>query len=76
MKNSQKRLSFPVIALAIHGDAIAINQILKHFEQYIIKLSQKTILDDFGNYTLHIEPEIKSILETKLIMAVLKFEIM
>ena len=38
MKNSQKRLSFPVIALAIHGDAIAINQILKHFEQYTIKL--------------------------------------
>ncbi|EAE0903708.1 helix-turn-helix domain-containing protein [Listeria monocytogenes] len=75
MNNKQKVLPFPIIVLAVDGDVMAMNQILKHFEHYIIKLSQKTLFDEFGNPYIHIEPEIKRALETKLIMAILNFEL-
>ncbi|MBC2279718.1 helix-turn-helix domain-containing protein [Listeria welshimeri] len=67
MKVKREVLSFEVITLAIHGDVIAMNLVLKHFEPYIIKFSQKTLLDELGNPHLHVEPEIKRTLETKLI---------
>ncbi|MDT2738739.1 helix-turn-helix domain-containing protein [Enterococcus canintestini] len=75
MKTRQEILPFPLIVLASHGDVIAMNQILNHFEHYMTKLSQKTLFDEFGNTHIHVEPEIKRALETKLIMAVLNFEI-
>lgn len=64
MKAEHKILSFTVIVLAVHGDVNAMNQVLKHFEPYINKLSQKTLFDEFGNPYLHIEHEIKRSLET------------
>lgn len=73
--NKQNVLLFLVIVLAVQGDVMAMNQILKHFEHYMIKLSQKTLFDEFGNFYIHVEPEIKRALETKLIMAVLNFEL-
>lgn len=76
MKSNQEILSFPLIILAVHGDVIAINQVLKHFEHYIIKLSQKTLFDEYGNPYIHVEQETKRILETKLIVAILNFELM
>ncbi|ABS20774.1 MULTISPECIES: helix-turn-helix domain-containing protein [Bacillus cereus group] len=59
MKNKQNVLPFPIIVLAVQGDVMAMNQILKHFEHYMIKLSQKTLFDEFGNPYIHVEPEIK-----------------
>lgn len=75
MKPNPEILPFPIIVLATHGDVIAMNQILKHFEHYMIKLSQKTLFDEFGNPHIYVESEIKRALETKLIMAVLNFEL-
>lgn len=75
MKNEQKILPFTVIVLAVNGDVNAVNQVLKHFEPYVNKLSQKTLFDEFGNPYLHIEDEIKRSLETKLILAVTNFEL-
>ncbi len=73
--NKQNVLPFPIIVLAVQGDVVAMNQILKHFEHYMIKLSQKTLFDEFGNPYIHVEPEIKRTLETKLIMVVLNFKL-
>lgn len=75
MKNKQSVLPFPVIVLAVQGDVMAMNQILKYFEHYIIKLSQKTLFDELGNPYIHVEPEIKRALETKLIIAIINFEL-
>lgn len=75
MKNKQDVLSFPIIILAIHGDVIAINRILKHFDSYMSKLSQKTLFDEFGNPYIHIEQETKRLLETKLVVAILNFRL-
>ena len=69
-------LPFQIIALAIHGDVLAVNQVVKHFEPYIIKLSQKTLFDETGTPHIHVEPDIRRALETKLIVAILKFELM
>lgn len=76
MKTKHEVLPFAVIVLAHHGDVQAVNQILKHFESYIMKLSQKTLFDELGNPHIHVEPEIQRKLETKLIIAILKFEMM
>jgi hypothetical protein len=74
MSNTKyKVLNCTVIVLAVNGDVNAINEVLKHFEGYIIRLSQKTLIDEYGNPHLHIEEEIKRTLETKLITAILGF---
>ncbi|MGQ4242176.1 helix-turn-helix domain-containing protein [Enterococcus casseliflavus] len=75
METKKDVLPFTVILLAVQGDVIAVNHILKHFEACIIKLSQKTLFDEYGTPHIHIEPEIKRALETKLIIAILKFEL-
>lgn len=75
MKAEQKILPFTIIVLAGNGDVNAVNQVLKHFEPYINKLSQKTLFDEFGNPYIHIEHEIKRSLETKLILAITNFEL-
>lgn len=67
MKPTKEVLSFTVILLAVHGDVNAINEILKHFEHYTIRLSQKTLFDEYGNPYIHVEEETKRMLETKLI---------
>lgn len=48
---------------------------LKHFERYIIRLSQKTLFDEHGNAYIHVEEEVKRMLETKLITAILRFDL-
>jgi len=37
MKIKQEILPFPLIVLASHGDVIAMNEILNHFEHYMTK---------------------------------------
>ena len=73
--NKQNILPFPIVVLAVQGDVIAMNQILKHFEHYLNRLSQKTLFDELGNPYVYVEPEIKRALETKLIVAILSFEL-
>lgn len=75
MKNERNILPFTVIVLATNGDVNAVNHVIKHFEPYINKLSQKTLFDEFGNPYIHIEDEIKRSLETKLILAVTNFKL-
>ena len=64
-----------VMSAAIAGDAIAINIILQHYEQYINTLATKWTQDIFGNYYGFVEPYLKRVLETQLIIAIQKFKI-
>lgn len=75
MKSDKQILSYAVIVLAVHGDVNALNVILKHFEHYIIRLSQKTLFDEYGNPHIYVEEETKRMLETKLITAILGFKL-
>ncbi|HFQ7761255.1 TPA: helix-turn-helix domain-containing protein [Clostridioides difficile] len=75
MKPTKEVLPFTIILLAVHSDVNAINGILKHFEHYIIRLSQKTLFDEYGNLYIHVEEETKRMLGTKLITAILRFNL-
>ena len=75
MKPTKEVLPSTIILLAVHGDVNAINGILKHFEHYIIRLSQKTLFDKYGNPYIHVEEETKRMLGTKLITAILRFNL-
>ena len=68
-------IPFPVIVAASKGDVEAINQVLKHYEGYIISLSTRTLYDEFGNPHICVDENIRRRLQTKLIAAILKFEL-
>lgn len=70
-----KVVPFPVIAAASKGDAEAVNQVLQHYEGYIISLSTRTFYDEFGNPHICVDENIRRRLQTKLIAAILKFEL-
>ena len=73
--NSDKLLPFSIIQAASSGDVEAINVALKHYEGYIISLSTRTLYDEFGNPHLCVDENIRRRLQTKLITAILKFEL-
>ena len=68
-------LSFQVIVAASNGDVDAINQVLKHYEGYIITLSTRMLYDEYGNPHICVDETIRRRLQTKLIAAVLNFKV-
>lgn len=68
-------IPFPVIVAASKGDVEAINQVLKHYEGYIISLSTRTLYDEYGNPHICVDENIRRRLQTKLIAAVLNFKV-
>jgi hypothetical protein len=72
---TDKKVPFAVIVMAVRGDVTAINLILKHFEPYINRLSQKMIFDKKGVPSIQVSTDIKQALETKLIVSILNFQV-
>ena len=68
-------LSFHVIVAASNGDVDAINQVLKHYEGYIIMLSTRTLYDEYGNPHICVDETIRRRLQSKLIAAILNFKV-
>lgn len=78
MKQNNQReqlLPFPVIEAASNGDADAINQVLQHYEGYITTLSTRTLYDEYGNPHICVDEGIRRRLQTKLITAIISFQI-
>jgi len=71
----EKLLPFPVIEAASNGDADAINQVLQHYEGYITTLSTRTLYDEYGNPHICVDEGIRRRLQTKLITAIISFQI-
>lgn len=75
-KNESHKLVPPeIIKVAVTGDVDAINQIVTHYQPYIIKLATQKLYDEAGNAHFYVNEDLKRHLETKLITAILKFEI-
>lgn len=70
-----KVVPFSVIVAASRGDVEAVNRVLQHYEGYIISLSTRTLYDEFGNAHICVDENIRRRLQTKLIAAILKFEL-
>lgn len=68
-------LPFPVILAASQGDTEAISKVLEHYDGYIITLSTRTLYDEKGAPHICVDEGIRRRLQTKLIAAVLNFQI-
>ena len=68
-------LPYPVIVAATKGEPQAMNMVVQHYQRYILSLSMKKVRDDTGNTYYGIDEDIKDRLQSKLMQAVLKFNV-
>ncbi len=73
--NNQKLVPFDVIKEASEGDILSINQILKHYEGYIARLSVRKMYDEYGGIHDCVDETLRRRLETKLIKTIIGFKI-
>jgi hypothetical protein len=71
---NDRLLPFRVIKAATAGDVEAINQVLRHYEGYIIALSTKRLHDEDGRVYVAIDEDMRRTLETKLIVKIMQFD--
>ena len=70
--SKHKLIPYPVIAAAVRGDPEAVNRVLDHYSGYIAALSMRRGYDQNG---LAVDEEIRRRIETKLIVAILSFDL-
>ena len=68
-------LPYPVIAAAVRGESDAVNTVIHHYSGYIAALSTRTSYDAFGSPHSQVDEELCRRLETKLITAILDFDL-
>ena len=73
--SKHKLIPYPVIAAAVRGDPEAVNRVLDHYSGYIAALSMRRGYDRNGNPCLAVDEEIRRRIETKLIVAILSFDL-
>ena len=74
-KRKSDLIPYPVIAAAVRGDPEAVNQVLDHYSGDIAALSRRRGYDQNGNPCLAVDEEIRRRIETKLIVAILSFDL-
>ena len=73
--NRSRLLPYPVIAAAVQGDPDAVNTVIRHYSGYIAALSTRTSYDANGCPHPMVDEELRKRLETKLIIAILSFDL-
>ena len=68
-------IPFPVIEAAVQGETDAVNEVIRHYSGYIATLCRRTGRDENGNYCTYVDEELRRRLETKLIIAILSFDL-
>ena len=68
-------LPFHIIKAASEGNVEEINEVVDHYEGYIIRLSIRKMYDEYGQVHYCIDETLRRRLETKLITKVLDFKI-
>lgn len=74
-KGAQTLLPKRVIFAAIHGEKKAMQKVLQHYEWYINQLSSRKLYDCYGNIYIYHDPILKTELQNKLIVGILKLRI-
>lgn len=75
-KDKKYQLSAALIQKAVDGDTLAIYEIVKHYEGYMIILSTRRFYDEAGVLHYRVDETLKGILEIKLVTKILEFKIM
>lgn len=73
--SSVSPIPFETICAAVAGDALALQQVLKHYKNYIYKLCQCTYIDPNGTVHYYLDEELKQELEATLLERILRFKI-
>ena len=68
-------LPYPVIIAATNGDPEAMKIVVQHYESYIASLSMRKLRDERGNIYWGIDEDIRDRLRSRLMRAVLSFEV-
>ena len=68
-------LPYPVIIAATKGDPEAMAIVVKHYVSYIASLSMRKLRDERGNTYWGIDEDIRDRLRSRLMRAVLSFEV-
>ena len=68
-------LPYPVIIAATKGDPEAMAIVVKHYESYKASLSMRKFRDERGNTYWGIDEDIRDRLRSRLMRAVLSFEV-
>ncbi len=66
---------YPVILAATKGDPEAMQIVIHHYDSYIATLSMRKLRDERGNTYYGIDEDIRDRLRSKLMRAVLSFEV-
>ena len=75
LRHCRRRLSYPVIRAAALGDLTAMQKILEHFENHIVRLSTRVMYDEYGHAHYYVDEEFRRRLERKLIAKVLQLQL-
>ena len=67
MKKTLSDIPFSIIEKAINEDIEAIDYILAHYRNYIIRLSTRVARDENNNEYMYVDDDMRSRLESKLI---------
>jgi hypothetical protein len=73
-RDKHELISYAVIEAAVSGDVEAMNAILQHYSGYITSLSSRYGFDRHGCPQSWVDEGIRKRLETRLIIATLRFE--
>ena len=68
-------IPYPVIAAAVGINPEAVNRVVRHYSGYIAALSTRTSYDVHGCPYSYVDEELRRRLETKLIIAILDFDL-
>lgn len=72
MKKTLSDIPFSIIEKAINDDIEAIDYILAHYRNYIIRLSTRVARDENNNEYMYVDDDMRSRLESKLIYSIIK----
>ena len=72
MKRTLSDIPFSIIEKAINEDIEAIDYILAHYRNYIIRLSTRVARDENNNEYMYVDDDMRSRLENKLIYSIIK----
>ena len=72
MKKTLSDIPFSIIEKAINEDIEAIDYILAHYRNYIIRLSTRVPRDENNNEYMYVDDDMRSRLENKLIYSIIK----
>ena len=72
MKKTLSDIPFSIIEKAINEDIEAIDYILAHYRNYIIRLSTRVARDENNNEYMYVDDDMRSRLDSKLIYSIIK----